>query len=32
LIDGMERAGIVGAPDGSKARTLLIKKEDYFSE
>jgi S-DNA-T family DNA segregation ATPase FtsK/SpoIIIE len=32
LIDGMERAGIVGAPDGSKARQLLIKKEDYFSE
>ena len=32
LIDGMERAGIVGPPDGSKARALLIKKEDYFSE
>jgi S-DNA-T family DNA segregation ATPase FtsK/SpoIIIE len=32
LIDGMERAGIVGPPDGSKPRTVLIKKEDYFSE
>ena len=32
LIDGMERAGIVGGSDGSKARTVLIKKEDYFSE
>jgi DNA segregation ATPase FtsK/SpoIIIE, S-DNA-T family len=32
LIDGMERAGIVGPPDGSKPRQVLIKKEDYFSE
>ncbi len=32
LIDGMERAGIVGPPDGSKPRALLIRKEDYFSE
>jgi len=32
LLDGMERAGIIGPPDGSKPRTLLVKKEDYFSE
>jgi len=32
LIDGMERAGIVGPSDGSKPRVVLIKKEDYFSE
>jgi S-DNA-T family DNA segregation ATPase FtsK/SpoIIIE len=32
LIDGMERAGIVGPPDGSKPRVVLVKKEDYFSE
>jgi S-DNA-T family DNA segregation ATPase FtsK/SpoIIIE len=32
LLDGMERAGIIGPPDGSKPRVLLIKKEDYFSE
>ncbi len=32
VIDGMERAGIVGPPDGSKPRVVLIKKEDYFSE
>jgi S-DNA-T family DNA segregation ATPase FtsK/SpoIIIE len=32
LIDGMERAGIVGPPDGSKPRTVLIKREDFFTE
>ena len=32
LIDGMERAGIVGPPDGSKPRTVLITREDFFSE
>jgi S-DNA-T family DNA segregation ATPase FtsK/SpoIIIE len=32
LIDGMERAGIVGPPDGSKPRAVLIKREDFFSE
>ena len=32
LLDGMQRAGIIGPPDGSKPRTLLIKREDYFSE
>jgi S-DNA-T family DNA segregation ATPase FtsK/SpoIIIE len=32
LLDGMQRAGIVGPPDGSKPRAVLIKKEDFFSE
>jgi S-DNA-T family DNA segregation ATPase FtsK/SpoIIIE len=32
LIDGMERAGIVGPPDGSKPRAVLINKAEYFSE
>jgi S-DNA-T family DNA segregation ATPase FtsK/SpoIIIE len=32
LIDGMERAGIVGPADGSKPRAVLIKREDFFSE
>ena len=32
LLDGMQRAGIVGPPDGSKPRAVLIKKEDYFTE
>jgi S-DNA-T family DNA segregation ATPase FtsK/SpoIIIE len=32
LLDGMQRAGIIGPPDGSKPRALLIKREDYFSE
>jgi S-DNA-T family DNA segregation ATPase FtsK/SpoIIIE len=32
LLDGMERAGIIGPPDKAKARAVLIKKEDYFSE
>src|SRR6186997_1198454 len=32
LLDGMQRAGIVGPPDGSKPRVVLIKREDYFSE
>ena len=32
LIDGMERAGIVGPADGSKPRTVLIRREDFFTE
>ena len=32
LIDGMERAGIVGPADGSKPRAVLIKREDFFSD
>jgi len=32
LLDAMERAGIIGPPDKAKARAVLVKKEDYFSE
>ena len=32
LLDAMEREGIVGPPDGSKPRVVLINKGDYFSE
>ncbi len=32
LLDAMERDGVVGPPEGSKPRTVLINKEDYFSE
>jgi S-DNA-T family DNA segregation ATPase FtsK/SpoIIIE len=32
MLDGMERAGIIGPPDGTKPRAVLIKSEDYFSE
>jgi S-DNA-T family DNA segregation ATPase FtsK/SpoIIIE len=32
ILDAMERAGIIGPPDKAKARPVLIKKEDYFSE
>jgi S-DNA-T family DNA segregation ATPase FtsK/SpoIIIE len=32
LLDAMQRAGIVGPPDGSKPRVVLIKKEDYFTD
>jgi S-DNA-T family DNA segregation ATPase FtsK/SpoIIIE len=32
MLDGMERAGIIGPPDGTKPRAVLIKREDYFSE
>ena len=32
LLDAMEREGLIGPPDGSKPRVVLIDKEDYFSE
>jgi S-DNA-T family DNA segregation ATPase FtsK/SpoIIIE len=32
LLDAMERDGIIGPPDGSKPRAVLINKEDYLSE
>jgi len=32
LLDAMERAGIIGPPEGSKPRAVLVNKEDYFSE
>jgi S-DNA-T family DNA segregation ATPase FtsK/SpoIIIE len=32
LLDAMERDGIIGPPDGSKPRAVLINREDYFSK
>jgi len=32
LLDSMERDGIIGPPDGTKPRAVLINKEDYLSE
>ncbi len=32
LLDAMERDGIIGPPDGSKPRAVLINREDYLSE
>ena len=32
LLDSMERDGIIGPPDGTKPRAVLIDKEDYLSE
>jgi S-DNA-T family DNA segregation ATPase FtsK/SpoIIIE len=32
LLDSMERDGIIGPPEGSKPRAVLINKQDYFSE
>ena len=30
--DAMERNGIIGPPDGSKPRTVLISKNDFLDE
>jgi S-DNA-T family DNA segregation ATPase FtsK/SpoIIIE len=32
LLDAMERGGIIGPPDGTKPRVLLIDKDEYFRE
>jgi S-DNA-T family DNA segregation ATPase FtsK/SpoIIIE len=32
LLDAMERSGIIGPPDGTKPRTVLIDREDYLDE
>jgi S-DNA-T family DNA segregation ATPase FtsK/SpoIIIE len=32
LLDAMEREGVIGPPDGSKPRAVLIDRKDYFSE
>lgn len=32
LLDAMERAGIIGPPDGAKPREVLVKKEEYYSD
>src|SRR5436309_7270225 len=32
LLDAMERDGIIGPPDGTKPREVLINRDDYVSE
>src|SRR5437762_4871704 len=32
LLDAMERDGIIGPPDGTKPRTVLVNREDYLNE
>jgi len=32
LLDSMERDGIIGPPDGTKPRAVLVNREDYLSE
>ena len=32
LLDAMERDGIIGPPDGTKPRVLLVNREDYLNE
>jgi DNA segregation ATPase FtsK/SpoIIIE, S-DNA-T family len=32
LLDAMERDGIIGPPDGTKPRALLINRDDYINE
>ena len=32
LLDAMERDGIIGPPDGTKPRVLLINRDDYINE
>ncbi len=32
LLDAMERDGIIGPPDGTKPRTVLVNREDYMNE
>jgi len=32
LLDAMERDGIIGPPDGTKPRALLINREDYLND
>jgi S-DNA-T family DNA segregation ATPase FtsK/SpoIIIE len=32
LLDAMERDGIIGPPDGTKPRVVLVNREDYLNE
>ena len=32
LLDAMERAGLIGPPDGSKPRAVLVNREEFFGE
>ena len=32
LLDAMERSGIIGPPDGTKPRAVLVDKEEFFND
>ena len=32
LLDAMERDGLIGPPDGTKPRELLVNRDDYMTE
>jgi S-DNA-T family DNA segregation ATPase FtsK/SpoIIIE len=32
LLDAMERSAIIGPPDGTKPRTVLVDKDEFFKE
>jgi S-DNA-T family DNA segregation ATPase FtsK/SpoIIIE len=32
ILDGMERAGLIGPPEGSKARAILVNRKEFFGE
>jgi DNA segregation ATPase FtsK/SpoIIIE, S-DNA-T family len=32
LLDAMERDGLIGPPDGTKPRELLVNRDDYITE
>jgi S-DNA-T family DNA segregation ATPase FtsK/SpoIIIE len=32
LLDAMERDGLIGPPDGTKPRELLVNRDDYMNE
>jgi len=32
LLDAMERDGLIGPPDGTKPRELLVNRDDYINE
>ena len=32
ILDAMERDGIIGPPDGTKPRAVLVDREDYLKE
>jgi S-DNA-T family DNA segregation ATPase FtsK/SpoIIIE len=32
LLDAMERDGIIGPPDGTKPRAVLINREEYLGD
>jgi S-DNA-T family DNA segregation ATPase FtsK/SpoIIIE len=32
LLDAMERDGLIGPPDGTKPRELLVNRDDYITD